>query len=126
MKHLKTFENYEPVNEGLKEIFLGLASIILSFGTVGNLQAKNNEKIKTELSQKVSKLKLTPEQQQLVNDFIKWCKENPDELEKLKQLKNKKHALGILIETFCDKTGSVDDGTLSDVLTIKGISAQIK
>jgi len=120
MKHLKTFENYEPVNEGLKGLVSGLALIILSFGTVGNLQAKNNEKIKTELSQKVSKL--TTEQQKLVSDFIQWCKESP----KFEDLKDQKGALGILIETFCDETGSVDDGTLSDVLTIKGISAQIK
>jgi hypothetical protein len=123
LENPSSIKNYKPVNEGLKDTLVsGLAAIVLSFGTIGSLQAKDNEsKIKTELSQKINKL--TPEQQQLVNDFIKWCKENLDEF---KRLKNQKDALNLLIDSFEDDTDSTDDGTLSNILTIKSISNQIK
>jgi hypothetical protein len=81
---------------------------------------ENTQGMNTGVSKKISEL--TPKQQKLVSDFIKWCKESP----KFEQLKGQKDALNLLIDSFEYDTNSVDDGTLSDNLTINSISAQIK
>jgi hypothetical protein len=145
MKHLKTFENYEPINEelGVKDILLsGLASIILSFGMAGNSQAKNNKPTaETELSQKKDAksksekitAELNSDQQKLVSDFIKWCKGKGkakfDYFETQEDKEGKKQALDILIESFCDDMGfeGIDEQEiLSTVFDIKNISVEIK
>jgi hypothetical protein len=127
-------KNYKPVNEGFKDTLVsGLAAIILSFGTIGSLQAKDNEsKIKTELSQKINKL--TPEQQELVSNFIKYCEnEGRQQFNNFKNQKNKedkKDALDLLIESFCDEMGfTKNDDEKNFLLTlfnIKNILDQIK
>ena len=145
MKHLKTFENYEPINEelGVKDILLsGLASIILSFGMAGNSQAKNNKPTaETELSSKDAKSKskkiiaeLNSDQQKLVTDFIKYCKGKGklqfDNFKDQKNKKDKKQALDILIESFCDEMGFKENDDEKDfILTffdIENISVEIK
>ena len=62
--------------------------------------------------------------QKLISDFINWCKGKGKV--KFEQLKDEKDALNLLIDSFEDDTKSVDDGTLSDKLTIKSILSQIK
>jgi len=63
-------------------------------------------------------------QQKLISDFINWCKGKGKV--KFEQLKDQEDALNLLIDNFEDDTKFIDDGTLSDNLTIKSILAQIK